>query len=586
MRVLIQMPYAPAATISARTLVATAHSSMVGFSLDESYAPIPIPDKQPRERVGDTEVGRLFAFNPSPEASTYLVRGEVADEEALAELEALTAEDPHIIGVFSDPPIGHFLVCPGDPAVGNHRDIENLLGVPQLQAQGMDGTNVMVAIVDAGINLEHLQRQGKNPRFDASKSWRSGVGITPGRGAIDRGTMCAFDTCIAAPNCTLLDYALLKSTAVEGFLSDAVQAFSHLLQMLLAFPDPKPALVVSNSWGMFHPSWDFPVGHPGNYSDNPHHPFHILVESLENAGADILFAAGNGGAECPDARCEGVTTRTIYGANSHPSVLCIAGVTANRQRVGYSSQGPGRLDPEKPDLSIYTHFAGSGIYPADSGTSAACAVAAGVVAAIRSVYPPSRISPAQLRQLLRRTAQDLGTIGFDYSHGFGVIEVPKVIDALKKLAVQELRVGEAISGCLQRPGDTARFRLLVGNPLAIELDGTAGAELEVYIKKGAEPTIDSYDYRGYTSLPDRTIKLQMVSAGEYFLMVRAYQGAGDFTLKASSRSLEFVVKNDLTPMSTPNGVGMIDKSDSLIVREVLVKEIRKRFELERENDCF
>ncbi len=436
MRVLIQMRYAPSAIANARSLAATTTSlALRGVSIDESYAPVKVPEKQPRESIGDREVGRLFRFNAQPEVSTYLIRGEVADENALAELTAAVEADNNIVGVFSDPKISTFAVCPGN-AVGTDKNVENLLNVSQLQAKGMDGSNVMVAIVDTGVNLAHLRSKGKNPNFDATKSWTPVLGITPGQGDVDHGTMCAFDVCIAAPNCTLLDYALLQSQAegnsvMEGFLSDAVKAFSKLLDLLLQAPDPKPSLVVNNSWGMYHPSWDFPVGNPGNYSDNPNHPFNIIVESLEDAGADILFAAGNCGLDCPDSRCLGVTNRAIYGANSHPSVLCVAGVTVNKERIGYSSQGPGRLSSEKPDLCAYTHFVGSGVYPEDSGTSAACPVAAGIVAAIRSVYSPAQLSPAQLRQLLHRTTQDLGGIGFDYSHGFGLINVPAILNALE-----------------------------------------------------------------------------------------------------------------------------------------------------------
>jgi subtilisin family serine protease len=155
---------------------------------------------------------------------------------------------------------------------------------------------------------------------------------------------------------------------------------------------------------MFSPDWDFPIGHPGNYSDNRAHPFNVIVASLEAAGADILFAAGNCGRDCPDGRCRFGTARPICGANSHPSVLSVAGVDTRKRRVGYSSQGPGRLDPDKPDLSAYTHFRGSGVYSSDGGTSAACPVAAGVVAAVRKKYPSSVLSPAELRARVREIA--------------------------------------------------------------------------------------------------------------------------------------------------------------------------------------
>jgi hypothetical protein len=41
------------------------------------------------------------------------------------------------------------------------------------------------------------------------------------------------------------------------------------------------------------------------------------------------------------------------------------------------------LSANKPDLAAYTHFEGSHVYPEDGGTSAACPVAAGVIAALR-----------------------------------------------------------------------------------------------------------------------------------------------------------------------------------------------------------
>jgi hypothetical protein len=297
---------------------------------------------------------------------------------------------------------------------------------------GMDGSGVLVAVVDTGINLAYLNAHGKTPNFDAARSWVPQAGLVPGNLPVSHGTMCAYDVCIAAPKCTLLDIALLKSSAtgptpMSGVLSDGVRAYRHLINVLLAprRPGDTRSLVVTNSWGMFHPSWDFPVGDPGNYSDNPSHPFNRIVAELERAGADILFAAGNCGANCPDGRCQGVTANAIYGANSHPAVLCVAGVDTTKTRVGYSSIGPGRLARNKPDLAGYTHFVGSRVYSADGGTSAACPVVAGVVAAVRSKRPHDPTNPAThpaaIRALVNSTATDLGVAGYDFHHGHGVV---------------------------------------------------------------------------------------------------------------------------------------------------------------------
>jgi hypothetical protein len=163
----------------------------------------------------------------------------------------------------------------------------------------MTGAGVYLAIVDTGINLAYLKSKGQKPKLDVGKSFvPAGVATTPGKHPKDHGTMCAYDAAIAAPKATFLDHAVLLTktpgtTQMSGLLSDAVLSYQKLRTIVAAMPASKRAMVVSNSWGMYSPSWDFPPGHPGNFSDNPSHPFNIMVASLEAAGADILFAAGN-----------------------------------------------------------------------------------------------------------------------------------------------------------------------------------------------------------------------------------------------------------------------------------------------------
>ena len=416
MRVLVQFRSSPevhAATLRGEAMpafAATTAAPIPGLVIDPAYNPVQVPTPQADEPgASPYHYSPAVSFSTDPEEATYLVRGSLPDDPDRQRLVLAEATArPEVVGVFSDPVISTCLVCPGDPAVGSDQDVADQLGVKALADAGLDGYRVPVVIVDTGINLAHLESKGRDPAYD--------VGI-------------------AAPKVTLVDHALLLSetpgeTAMSGLLSDAVLSYSRLLTMVQAMPASRRSLVVNNSWGMFSPTWDFPVGHPGNYSDNPAHPFNVIVASLEAAGADILFAAGNCGRDCPDSRCRFGTARPICGANSHPSVLSVAGVDTRRRRVGYSSQGPGRLDPDKPDLSAYTHFKGSGVYPADGGTSAACPVAAGVVAAVREKYPSSVLSPAELRALLFKTAEDLGGTGFDHDFGWGVIDGTALAAAL------------------------------------------------------------------------------------------------------------------------------------------------------------
>lgn len=539
-RVMIQMRHAPeledsmaAATLAGATLSAF---DLPGLLIDAAYTPAKIPFRQARPHVEATDVGRLFAFDAAPEASSYIIRAEVEGEDALNRLIDHVDQDPNGIGVFADCRIGTTAVCPTG-AVGNVDSVREQLQVARLHTRGLDGTGVLVAVVDTGINMAYLQSRGVTAGFDAGHSWSPNAGDIPGSLPVDHGTMCAFDAAIAAPGCTLIDMALLRSqapgqTVMDGFLTDAVKAFSRLLDLLSDPALQDPILVVNNSWGMFHPSWDFEVGHPGNYSDNPEHPFNIITESLVDAGADVLFAAGNCGAECPDGRCEGVTSRAIYGANSHPAVLCVGAVTVNDIRLGYSSQGPGRLEPNKPDICASSHFAGSGVWDRDGGTSAACPVAAGVVAALRSGHSNRDISPAQLNNIIRRHARDLGNASFDYNYGYGMIDPAAVLDYLDGVQVRPLAIGELAAGALRETGDAVLFKTTVGTTLTIVLDGPQGVDFDIYVRRGQEPTLSEYDYRGYSSKADEKIMIHPVEPGEYFVMVRSYRGAGDFTVQA------------------------------------------------------
>jgi subtilisin family serine protease len=404
-----------------------------GISWDEQYPPVPLPGRVELSEPEDPkDISARYLPDEDPEHATFLVRGAVEDDAGLAALERSAEKARAVVGVYADVRIEPCPICPGDPPMGTDEGVERLLCADRLHECGIDGLGVLVAVVDTGINMDYLRSRGKIPGFDQFRSWVPRPGLTPGALPIGHGTMVSYDVTIAAPRCTLLDIALLLtqrtgSTIMEGVLSDAVLAYRHLIDIIAGDrrPGDANALVVNNSWGMFHPSWDFPVGHPGNYSDNPNHPFNRIVGTLERAGADILFAAGNCGRDCPDGRCQGVTNRAIYGANSHPQVLSVAGVDVSKERVGYSAIGPGRLDRMKPDLCGYTHFKGSGVYAADGGTSAASPVAAGVVAALRSrmPYDPAApgTSPAAVRAMLAKTAEDRGSIGYDFEYGWGIV---------------------------------------------------------------------------------------------------------------------------------------------------------------------
>jgi uncharacterized caspase-like protein len=64
----------------------------------------------------------------------------------------------------------------------------------------------------------------------------------------------------------------------------------------------------------------------------------------------------------------------------------------------------------------------------------------------------------------------------------------------------------------------------------VTLTGPSGSDFDLYIRKGATPTKDDYDYRGYTSTANEQVSISSPSSGRYYVMVQAYSGSGSFTL--------------------------------------------------------
>jgi subtilisin family serine protease len=180
---------------------------------------------------------------------------------------------------------------------------------------------------------------------------------------------------------------------------------------------PFTALVANNSWGVVSPEDDLPERFTKNrFIDNPHHALNVEISKLARDGVDIVFAAGNCGYGAPEAQCGLVNgapgPQRIMGANALPDVLTVAGCDTAGHRLEYSSQGPViKGMPKswpKPDVTAYAHFKGSGVWQnldADPGTSAACAVASGCVAALRSKFPSPTTPPSEMIAAIRRSAR-------------------------------------------------------------------------------------------------------------------------------------------------------------------------------------
>lgn len=410
-------------SVDATIAFCTKTFALDGVELYRRFVPVPVPASP--APAGPGKEGK-------PVHVEYVMPVRFRDESAIARWRGQT----WAAGVFSNPAMGTTDYYCGVYEIGVASQVAALLDIAALRAAGLNGNGIRIAVVDTCLDETKLHFGG---------GWSPDATYKPGshravpeiwlRSKWNHGTMCALDAAIAAPEAEFLDYAMLigmgrpptdDSSADHG---TALLAFGELVEEKKR--DRRP-LIAMCPWGLHNRADDAPSGSPENYSANPNHPLNRKISELVAAGADVLFAAGNCGAECPDSRCgpDRGPGCSIYGANSHPQVITVAAVTADRRRLGYSSQGPGALENRKPDFAAYSHFRGSGIFSIDTGTSAACAVAAGVCAALRQLPEAQTLTPERFKRLLQTTARPNGSDAFDYDIGHGVIHAGAALRAL------------------------------------------------------------------------------------------------------------------------------------------------------------
>jgi len=140
-----------------------------------------------------------------------------------------------------------------------------------------------------------------------------------------------------------------------------------------------------------------------------------IVALAESKGVLLVAATGN------DGLLLGDKAAVKYPAG-YPTVLAVGGVTADNQPEPRSNPGP-EVDVAAP-WRVYTTKLGGG-YKYDEGTSLAAPQAAGVAALLWAKYP--ELKPYQLRERLRESAQDVGAPGWDPSTGCGLLRADKAL---------------------------------------------------------------------------------------------------------------------------------------------------------------
>ena len=319
-----------------------------------------------------------------------------------------------------------------------------LIGAEALGGARLDGAGVNVVIVDSGVSERYVTDE-LGATFGGGLEWtgpsrrrvpgRPDTAYTPAPRL--HGDMVARNVLALAPSATIFDLPLIPERIERPWFFSLTAALAYWALDSWTRARASGPWVVVSPWAIFD---RLAEAVPGNYTERRSNPLNRIVIDMTTRH-DMIFSAGNSGQFCPAPRSGAYDRgpgRSILGANALEEVLCVGASRADALWVGASSQGPGPASlsrggiDQKPDLSAPSWFRDpldAGL--ADTGTSAAAAVAGGAVAALRSGWDTHAVSPGRLKSILREAARPFWHVDWNGRAGTGVIDLRATVAALE-----------------------------------------------------------------------------------------------------------------------------------------------------------
>jgi hypothetical protein len=114
---------------------------------------------------------------------------------------------------------------------------------------------------------------------------------------------------------------------------------------------------------------------------------------------------------------------TVYTTADNPYILVVSATDSADNLASWSNRGS-NLDLASPGVSIITTNNGGG-YGSWSGTSFSAPIVAGVAGLVLSANPA--LSAAEVQDVLKQSADDLGTAGWDGTYGWGRVNAERAV---------------------------------------------------------------------------------------------------------------------------------------------------------------
>ncbi|MBF0286917.1 MAG: S8 family serine peptidase, partial [SAR324 cluster bacterium] len=271
-------------------------------------------------------------------------------------------------------------------------------------ANDITGNGVTIAVLDTGILSTHNEFTGtgklqQGPDFgnddnDPTDIDGHGTHISGIAAANDDGT----GSVGIAPDATILAIKVFTNSGVASEL-DIVKGIHYAIA--------SAAQVINMSFGSSNVFSNLP-----NQTSFSSLLINAISDAIE-AGVVVVTSAGN-------------DTTTLFGyPTSVSDAITVAATKADDSLTSFTSHGTS-LSVSAPGYSIYAPDQQSdNSYSIFSGTSMAAPIVAGAAALILDQNPT--LTPAEVKNLLETTADDLGPSGYDGFFGAGRINIAKAL---------------------------------------------------------------------------------------------------------------------------------------------------------------
>jgi hypothetical protein len=321
----------------------------------------------------------------------------------------------------------------GIPTVDMSREIERLSGIESLRQAKLAGEGVYLYVFDRPMEPGGHELVARGWKEELEQARADAAAPIDTR----HSTMVAAVAKWIAPNANVISCpALGFSTELDANLRRIHEALEALLWEHAGRDE---SVVVVNSWAVRSFAGDAPKGNPRSYRYSARHPLTDAFAILSQArNHDFVFASGNCGATLPASGCDQPIPGEgqIAGANASAAVLTVAACDAAGRPRQYTSEGPGTLHVQKPDIACPTDYTlkGRGV----GGSSGAAPLAAGVLACLRSAVGSTLLQETLRHAIRDATRQSRNIAEHSILTGWGLIDADATLRVLRRFAREDV----------------------------------------------------------------------------------------------------------------------------------------------------